>query len=394
MSPLFLHRVMLKNYRSIGACDVRLSRLNFLVGPNGSGKSNFLDAIRFTTESLRISLEHALRERGGIAEVRRRSSRHPTHFGIRFEMHLPDNTPARYTFRIGARPGGGYVVQQEECTVGDARYRVEEGVVKDSFGQVAPPASPDRLYLVAAAGIEAFRPLYDALLGMSFFNPVPDVIRQPHPPDPAVHLTRDGRNLAGVLERLSRDAAVRERIQDYLGKIVPGLTGVDVKRALGLETIEFRQQMEGANAWRFRALSMSDGTLRALGLLVALFQHGSGQDDTGPLLVGLEEPEMALNPGAAGILFDALVEASHGRQVLVTTHSPDLLDRRDIETESLLAVVMERGQTFIGPIDEAGRTMLQQGLYSPGELLRLGNLLPDPALSRPRQRDLFGGGRR
>jgi len=123
--------------------------------------------------------------------------------------------------------------------------------------------------------------------------------------------------------------------------------------------------MEGANAWRFRALSMSDGTLRALGLLVALFQHGSGRDDTGPLLVGLEESEMALNPGAAGILFDALVEASHGRQVLVTTHSPDLLDRRDIKTESLLAVVMERGQTFLGPINAAGRTILQQGLYSP-----------------------------
>ncbi len=391
MSRPFLYRVMLTNYRSIGACDIQLSRLNFLVGPNGSGKSNFLDAIRFTTESLRISLEHALRERGGIAEVRRRSSGHPTHFGIRLDLRLPDDTRAHYVFRIGARPRGGYVVEKEECTVGDASYRVEDGVVKVPPSQVAPPASPDRLYLVAAAGLEAFRPLHDALSGMSFFNPVPDVIRQPHPPDPAVHLTRDGSNLAGVLERLSRKPAVRNRIREYLARIVPGLTDLDVKRALGLETIEFRQQMEGTNAWRFRALSMSDGTLRALGLLVALFQHGAGDDDTGPLLVGLEEPEMALNPGAAGILFDALIEASRGRQIVVTTHSPDLLDRKDIETDALLAVVMERGQTFIGPIDAAGREMLQQGLYSPGELLRLGHLAPDHRLSRPRHLDLFAG---
>lgn len=393
MAHPFLERVRLQNYRSIGACDISLSALNFLVGPNGSGKSNLLDAIRFTTESLRVSLEHALRERGGIAEVRRRSSGHPTHFAIRLDLRLPDGTRARYAFRVGARPGGGHVVQQEEGAVEDAVFRVQAGVVQKAPGQVELPASPDRLFLVTAASLPKFRPLHDALSDMSFFNPVPDVIRQPHPPDPAVHLTRDGRNLPGVFERLARHPEARGRIQEYLARIVPGLTGLEVRRALGLETVEFRQQMEGTNAWRFRALSMSDGTLRALGLLVALFQRGSREDERGPLLVGLEEPEMALNPGAAGVLFDALVEASASRQILVTTHSPDLLDRKDIETGALLAVVMNRGETLIGPIDEAGRQMLQQGLYTPGELLRIGHLVPDPVRSKPRQLDLFSGNR-
>lgn len=70
---VFLRRVLLKHYKSIANCSVQLGPLNFLVGPNGAGKSNFLDALRFVTESLNTSLDHALRERGGIREVRRRS---------------------------------------------------------------------------------------------------------------------------------------------------------------------------------------------------------------------------------------------------------------------------------------------------------------------------------
>jgi predicted ATPase len=73
-------RVIVRNYKSIAACDLHLGPLSILVGPNGSGKSNFLDALRFVSEALGYTLDHALRGRGGINDVRRRSSGHPTHF--------------------------------------------------------------------------------------------------------------------------------------------------------------------------------------------------------------------------------------------------------------------------------------------------------------------------
>jgi predicted ATPase len=53
-------RIVLRNYKSIAACDVSPAQLCFLVGPNGSGKSNFLDAIRFVADALRFSPDHAL----------------------------------------------------------------------------------------------------------------------------------------------------------------------------------------------------------------------------------------------------------------------------------------------------------------------------------------------
>ena len=77
-SPIFLHRIVLRNYKSIGNCDVRLGALTYLVGANGSGKSNFLDALHLVRDALSGSLDNALNERGGLTEVRRRSSGHPT----------------------------------------------------------------------------------------------------------------------------------------------------------------------------------------------------------------------------------------------------------------------------------------------------------------------------
>lgn len=84
-----LRRVIIKSYRSIAGCDVALGPLTLLVGRNGSGKSNFLDALRFVADALNTSLSQALRDRGGVNEVRRCSGGHPTHLGIRLEFTLP-----------------------------------------------------------------------------------------------------------------------------------------------------------------------------------------------------------------------------------------------------------------------------------------------------------------
>ena len=134
---------------------------------------------------------------------------------------------------------------------------------------------------------------------------------------------------------------------------------------------------------------MADGTLRALGVLVALFQRDADHE---PSLVGIEEPETALHPAASGALRDALQAASQDTQVIVTSHSPELLDGPELPADALRAVAERDGVTIIGPIDEASRKVLREGLFSAGELLRLGQLEPDqtqPAESNGRQPDLF-----
>ncbi len=397
--PIFLKRVVLNNYKSIKACSVCLGPLTFLVGQNGAGKSNFLDALRLIADGLNTSLEHALRDRGGINEVRRRSSGHPTHFGIRLEWKLPNETEGVYAFRIGAQKKGGFEVQQEECRVftkdalQETFYMVENGVVKKSSFDIAPPASNDRLYLVAAAGLPPFRQLYDALSHMGFYNLNPDEIRELQPPDPGEVLKRDGSNLASVLSLAEKEnEGMHKLIVSFLSKVVPGIQNVEVKHVGKKETLEFRQLM-GTNKdpWRFMAENMSDGTLRALGVLTALFQSSNGIGKKVPF-VGIEEPEAAVHPGAAGVLRDSLRRASETTQTAVTSHSPDLLDDKEIDDASILAVVNRNGETIIGPLDIAGRSAIRDRLYTAGELLRLNQLEPDEtAITNipPNQLELF-----
>ena len=389
----FIRRVVLKNYKSIAACDVQLHPLMFLVGRNGAGKSNFLDSLRFIADALHSSLDHAIRDRGGINDVRRRSGGHPNHFSIRLDFTLPDSSTGHYAFSIGARKRGGYEVETEECRLWspplfteDKYFRVDNGIVTSSV-KVAPVATTDRLYLVNASGLPEFRPVYEAFSRMGFYSLNPDKIRALQPPDPGALLIRDGSNLASVLTQLS--APVKERIEEYLTAVVPGVHKVDFKEIGHMETLEFRQVVAGAkHPWRFLANNMSDGTLRVLGILVALFQE-NGDAQKRALLVGIEEPEVALHPAAAHVLLDGLRDAADKTQVIITSHSPDLLDNKDLEVESILAVEARDGTTVIADVHEAGRTALGERLYTIGELLRRNQLQPNPeSLNAARKKQL------
>ena len=123
---------------------------------------------------------------------------------------------------------------------------------------------------------------------------------------------------------------------------------------------------------------MSDGTLRALGILVALFQGGNEQQKR-VSLVGIEEPEIALHPGAVAVLLDGLRDAAHRTQVIVTTHSPDLLEDKHLDVDSILAVEADNGNTMIASVDEASKSVVRDRLFTIGELLRSIQLQPDPA---------------
>ena len=108
--------------------------------------------------------------------------------------------------------------------------------------------------------------------------------------------------------------------------------------------------------------------------------------------VGIEEPEAALHPGAAGILRDGLQSAAERTQVAVTSHSPDLLDDKGVNDTNILAVENINGETRIGQIDDAGRQSIRDCLYTPGELLRLNQINPDKSLLdyvTPKQLELF-----
>jgi predicted ATPase len=374
-SEPFLNRLRLKNFRSIEKCDVEFRSFTILVGRNGAGKSNVLDALRFVMDALQTSLDHAIKSRGGIDEVRRRSTGHPRNFAIQMEISV-NGARVKYAFEVAAKVQAGFVVKHEILTAPGAKYHVEKGALISASTTPMPPVADDRLYLVNAAGLPEFRRIYDELISMGFYNLNPEAMKQPQTPDAGELLHRDGGNIASVIARLARDQpASLDRIKQYLRTIVPGITDV-TRISLGAwETLEFKQDVIGSlYPWAFYASSMSDGTLRSLGALVAATQLSGTKSPVS--LIGIEEPETALHPAAAGALMDAMREATSHTQVIITSHSPDLLDQV-AEEDRLLAVQSVQGTTQVGPVDAASRKAIKDHLYTPGELLRMDQLSVD-----------------
>jgi predicted ATPase len=398
-NSVFIQRVVLRSYKSIAQCNIRLQPLTYLVGQNGAGKSNFLDALHFVRDALTGSLDNALSERGGLKEVRRRSSGHPNHMGIRIDFRLMDGRQGWYALRIGALASGGHEVQNEECVIGGMGkgpfFRIAKGRLQGSSEATFPAVTNDRLALVAASGLTAFRPVFDGLAAMGFYNLNPKIMRELQKPQDGRLLKPVGENIVSVIHHLQRVAPDRmQSIKEYLQSVAPMVQELE-RIAIGpMETLEFRQDVAGAqHPWRFLAQNMSDGTLRALGVLTALLQSNV---DYSPTLIGIEEPETALHPAASSALREVLVQAARHTQVLVTSHSPDLLDDNSINADAILAVVSEGGETKIAPLDAASRKMLREHLFSAGELLRMNQLAPDRSIIEQQskaQADLFGEAR-
>jgi predicted ATPase len=350
-----------KNYKSLAHVVLPLRGLTILVGRNGSGKGNVVDALGFVGDALRTDLDHALRERGGVREVFRRTGGHPSSFRLSF--HLEPS--AHYEFEIAPVGERGYEVLREEACVGTHRYRVERGSISEAGCNFSAKPSSQDLFLRRVATEPGFEELYAALAGVATYKPNPDAIRELQDPDPSPLLRRDGRNLPSILLRLPKDRL--DRVHAYLRVLVPGIEGVE-RKSLGLkETLQFRQEWEKKRVQRFYAHPMSDGTLRLLALLVAAFQSNAS-------LVAIEEPETFLHPGAIRGLTEALLEAAQKRPVLVATHSADLLDSPSIDSDQVFITEMDRGRTHLRKLEPSVKELVEKRLYTLGELHQLDQL--------------------
>ena len=189
---------------------------------------------------------------------------------------------------------------------------------------------------------------------------------------------------AGRLEKRSPNA--KRRIDNYLGGIVPDVAEASRWPKDTDETVGFLQQV-GDGHVRLPASSMSDGTLRALGVLLALFQSASEERAAGRV-VGVEEPEAGQHPGAVEVLADAIREAALHTQVIVTSHSPELLE--GMGDDSIIAVAANRGATQFGGLDGASRSAIRDHLFTAGELLRMDQLgMQEPGENQGDAFDLF-----
>jgi predicted ATPase len=320
----------LENWRNFAHVDVNLERRVFLVGPNASGKSNLLNAFRFLNDIVSVGggFQEAVRSRGGVSRLRCLAARRHSDIVVRVRIGGEKSLEA-WEYELGFTQDN-----RQRPTIRRERV-LKEGSLVLSRPDEKDREDPERLtqtYLEQVNVNQEFREVADFLGAVRYLHIVPQLVREP---ERSVGRQNDpyGGDFLEQLARtpeITRGARLR-RIRDALRVAVPQLEELEMSRDVR-GTPHLRGKYEHwrpQGAWQTED-QFSDGTLRLLGLLWATL------DGNGPLL--LEEPELSLHTEVVRFIpqMFARIGRRSGRQILVSTHSNDLLRDDGIGLDEVL----------------------------------------------------------
>ena len=345
MTEKTIRRLKVENFKSIDSLEIEgLTPFSVFAGANGSGKSNFFDALDFVSLFVRGGLEIALRAHGGFANIhsKKREGEDAKKFSFEIECDLLEQQEVYYSLSINdfdSEPGIKECLEfNEEQTIGEKEDKGEIDAVGERF------VVEDSIY--SALSLEhRNHPLTKILRNLNVYRIDPTGAKEPDKSDfDSTQLGNKGNNLASVLHRLEGDEAIREEIQDWMEMIVPGIENVQTEQQRLDSRTALRFKEEGFEK-PFPAHLVSDGTMYALCLLVAVLDAPSG---CGMTLI--EEPERGLHPKAIYELIDLMRQkASPENPIWLTTHSESVV--RVLNLGELVLVDKVDGRTRMKPAD-------------------------------------------
>ena len=328
--PQRFSHVHLEHWRNFAQADVALERRVFLAGPNASGKSNLLDAFRFLHDLATVGggLQEAVRRRGGVSNIRCLAARRNPDVVIQVQLAGVDSRENwEYELRLTQGKHHRPVVQQERVARGAAEL-LRRPLAEDR-------RDPERLtqtYLEQVNVNKEFRAVAAFFASLCSLHLVPELVREPG----RSAARRNDPYGSDFLEQLGRTpeklrTGRLRQIRAALRVAIPQLKDLEVRRdARGVAHLRGKyEHWHPPGAWQTEE-QFSDGTLRLMGLLWAMLEG------TGPLL--LEEPELSLHPAVVRFIpqMMARIQRRSGRQIFVSTHSPEILADEGIGLDELL----------------------------------------------------------
>lgn len=360
-----LTHLTLRNWRNFKEADFDLQDRLIVVGPNASGKSNLLDAVRFLRQvaSAGGGFQEAIQSRGGIPRVRCLAARNFNHGHVTIGLKLggderPDQWSYELTFtreqRGRHRPILWREIVKREGTVVLERPTKEDGTDSERLTQT---------YLEQVNANQEFREIADFLRTIRYLHLVPQLLREPErragrvdDPYGADFLLRIAKTAEGTRERRLK------RISQGLKAAVPQLDHLElVQDDVGRPHLEARYGHWRPQGAKQNERDFSDGTLRLIALLWSLLE---GKKDAGPVL--LEEPELSLHSSIVRQLPAILsrFRSAGGPQVLLTTHSEEVLKDPGLGLNEIVVLVpgAEGTVALLGTSAHAAAELREGGL--------------------------------
>ena len=374
-----LKSLTITNFKSIENVTVDFENLTLFVGPNASGKSNLLDAISFVSDALAHSLNWAVEQRGGIGAVRRNTRHGASDISITLNVALSSGKNATYFFKIGTQRAGEFSVTAEYCKIFDtlisiSEYKIVGGIFEIPVKGISPKLESDRLALTSVAALPEYRELYDFLTNIRIYSLLPNEIRKWQEKTNELRLNREGKNVAAVLFQLEKkNPADYTRICELLREFIPSISKVVSSSVAQRDILSFEQSSPTfKEPLKFRASNMSEGTLRIFGILLALVDPANRSS-----VIGIEEPEITIHPALVEKLMDFMIQESEKIQIILTTHSPEILDSK-LRPEQIRLVWLDREMlTHVDELGKKTKDVINKKSLTAGELLKNNELYPE-----------------
>jgi predicted ATPase len=361
-----------ENWRNFVRADTDLENRIFLVGPNASGKSNCLDIFRFLRDIVSIGggLQEATRSRGGVSRLRCLAARRFSDIVIDVCIQ-GEKTNWRYLIQFNQDNRSRPVVKKEVVWGNNIiimqRPDDEDGNDSERLTQT---------HIEQVTANRDFRELADFFASIRYLHLVPQLVREP---DRSVGRRQDpfGGDFIEQIARQNkktRESRLR-RIGEALKYAIPQLKELelwhDERGTPHLRGLYEHWRPRGA--WQNED-QFSDGTLRMIGLLWSLL------DGRGPIL--LEEPELSLHPEVVELIpqIMARLQKYTPRQILVSTHSTDLLKDEGIGLNEVLLLI---------PTDEGTEIREAKNDAEIVELLNGGLSMADAVFPKTRPENVY-----
>ena len=363
-----LTHIAITNWRNFAHIEFDLSARLFVVGPNSSGKTNLLAALRFLSDVARLGLAAASENWGG-PERYFRSGTDSASFTVIVDVDTRQITYDLSIQRLTGIPGenvlGGDQLRILEPRVLDDRADLFSWKdVAESFGcdsahgrkgeadtSFLPSEYAGEKLLIDGEEVPVIRDAKQVRLGASYFRKMLAGIRYIHP-NPKKMLERADRydpdHGTGFFQHAGRFSdqqldAVVDRIRPIMAAVVPEIPNLSYQRmGLGTELVFYSDTPVRGASGVYSHEQFSEGTLRLLGLL---FDLATLPRDTSVVLI--EEPETFLQASVVRSLPSLLAEVAMNRdvQMVISTHSPELIDSELVLPSQVLLLRSENGET-------------------------------------------------
>lgn len=405
-----LTELNISHYKSVESVDLQdISPITVLVGCNGAGKSNVVDVLRFLRDAVTQGLDHAVSTRGGIGLIRQYSPSKPYRITLQFRFHDEElAAPVSYELALTSLRDGDFRVEREAgqwAESSNIRLASKLGLVLTEARKMAFTRNSEGGIKVTCDGKELplqghKSPAIDSLLiGQHFFTNetpfsvffggssltdfisdirfssiYPNTLRQPAHPDTDLVLKENGANWSSILRHLRKTVGGRQaldQIKEMMQVVMPQLEDISTQAVGGFIHPRFKVREASGKVHYFDPSQISDGTLRILGILLALYNTPH------PSLMVIEEPEQTVNPALLALLVDAFRESSERTQLFITSHSPHLVDL--FPAEAIRVVDMRDGQTRVSPIRASQQAAIKEHLLSVEQIMSTDGLLPEDA---------------